>query len=73
MPKLFLSLFVAMVLVACGSAGEIGAPASEEEELEAARADAEAVLAALCDVGLVQCEVKEIFGGLIREYRAVRA
>jgi demethylmenaquinone methyltransferase/2-methoxy-6-polyprenyl-1,4-benzoquinol methylase len=33
----------------------------------------EAVLAALCDVGLVQCEVKEIFGGLIREYRAVRA
>ena len=31
------------------------------------------VLAALCDVGLVQCEVKEIFGGLIREYRAVRA
>jgi demethylmenaquinone methyltransferase/2-methoxy-6-polyprenyl-1,4-benzoquinol methylase len=33
----------------------------------------EAILAALCDVGLVQCELKEIFSGLIRDYRAVRA
>jgi demethylmenaquinone methyltransferase / 2-methoxy-6-polyprenyl-1,4-benzoquinol methylase len=33
----------------------------------------EAILAALCDVGLVQCEAKEIFSGLIRDYRAVRA
>lgn len=31
----------------------------------------EAILSALGDVGFVECELRELFGGLIRDYRAV--
>jgi demethylmenaquinone methyltransferase/2-methoxy-6-polyprenyl-1,4-benzoquinol methylase len=33
----------------------------------------ETILSALRDVGLVECELRELFSGLIRDYRAVRA
>jgi demethylmenaquinone methyltransferase/2-methoxy-6-polyprenyl-1,4-benzoquinol methylase len=33
----------------------------------------ETILSALRDVGLVECHLRELFGGLVRDYRAVRA